>query len=219
MKRLILKDVRLVGTFNIFLVLIPLISTIFAIFAENLYNTNIIYIFAIAIATAVLMIAITKIDLATNADILLISLPVSKFDIIKARYLTIFSYEIIILAIIYLSSQLVRLRLISLEIYALNIATLLFILSFLLVFFAIVLPLRYLSVRVAQFSNIFFYLLILLTISLEDKFNISPLGNNLLSWFSNLDLNINSIFILLLSLSLYVGSMFISKFIYERKEF
>ena len=219
MKNLVLKDIRLLGVFNVFLLLVSLSLAAISVLPKTDYYAMGLYFFAILVPIYVLIIRMSVNDMTSDVDPLLISLPVKRFQIVKSRYISILIYIFLISFTVFLSSNISRLLFASNNGSIFTISGMLFAISIILLFLSINIPLQYYDPRKTQIFNALLYGFIILTPNLLSRFDISLVNNTLVQRLFSLDLKLIAPMVLIISLLIYVGSLFISNAIYRRKEF
>lgn len=219
MKNLVLKDIRILGAINMLLLAAPLIFGVIGTRVDDKYMSTIIYFMAALVPVYLVIIRISINDMQSNANPLLISLPVKKFDIVKSRYITIFIYALIVTGFVFLSSNISRTFFNSRNSPAFSLTAMLFTICIILLFFSVNIPFQYYNTRKTQVFNSLFYLFIMLAPNLVRKIDINLNSNSIIQKILSLDFNLLAPLLLLISLIIYVGSSFISKTIFSRKEF
>ncbi len=219
MKNLVLKDIRLLGVFNVFLLLVSLSLAAISVLPKTDYYAMGLYFFAILVPIYVLIIRMSVNDMTSDVDPLLISLPVKRFQIVKSRYISLLIYIFLISLTVLLSSNISRLLFASNNRAIFTIIEMLFSISLILLFLSINIPLQYYDPRKTQIFNALLYGFIILTPNLLSRFDISLVNNTLVQKLFSLDLKLIAPMVLIISLLIYLGSLFISNAIYRRKEF
>lgn len=222
MKYFIRKDIRLLTTINI---LIPISGLVFKgshqIFMMDIHPRWIYGFFAFFFINIVLL------NLAQNgeekgADVFINSLPIDKVYIVGSRYVTLFLYLIYILLITVISSF-TKSYIFGYEflytIIPMTIEDILSIFTFCILFLSIFLPFQYYDTEKFESCNqVFIYILIIAPIIIY-RFGRGFLDSYIFSYIVALDSKIMLIILLLLSISLYILSMYISFRIYKNREF
>lgn len=219
MKNLVLKDIRLLGVFNILIGAMPVILGFISIRPGKNYEAILIYFFAVLVPVYLLVVRMSVNDMQSNANPLLISLPVKRFDIVKARYISVFIYVVLISMLVYLSSNISRYFLTSKNTTKFTISTMYFTAALIILFLSVNIPFQYFNIRNAQIFNAVFYMVLILVPSQLARFNVSVANNTLFQKLLSLDIKVLGPVLLLVSLVVYGGSSFVSKSIYEGKEF
>ncbi len=219
MKQLIMKDIRLVGILNLVIVGIGIMGGFIGLFLEENFKSNYAYAFVMIVILFLVNTSIVTKESKSRPDSLIMSLPVNKFDIIKARYLTMIIYIFGILGIIYLTSNIGKLLFSSMQGSPLDLVGILTISSIFIIFLSFYLPFQYYDSKNAQmFSSILYMIIILLPNILKNlNIDINDLGfvENLLK----MDFGSIGFIVFGLGLAFYIVSTFVSKGIYEGKEF
>ena len=218
MKDLILKDIKLLGPINIALLLIALMGGVFGKLVNDRFLSIIIYFYAGFLSVYLLVIRLAFNDVKHFTNQLLVSLPIKRFNIVKSRYIGIFIYVFVILGLEFITSKLSGGPISYISGFVFNIPSLVFTGSILLIFLSIILPLQYINPRKTQVASAIMYMFITLAPVVISKMNVDW-SNTILKDFLVLDFNYLPIIVLGLSLIIYVASSFVSKLIFERKEF
>ena len=100
-----MKDMRLIGVFNIVIMTIAILGGVLGIYVDGIYTPNLIYGFTMVVVLFLANTLIVTKEFKANSDSLIISMPVKKFDIVKSRYLTMIIYILGTLGIVYLTSN------------------------------------------------------------------------------------------------------------------
>ena len=224
MKNLVLKDIRLLGFLNIPLILVPLVlGSIGPRVGSNHLVPTFIYAIATLVSIYLLVIRITVNDMKSNANSLLISLPVKKFDIVRSRYISVLLYSIVIAALIFLSSNISDMLggivFSSGNGATFSLVAVAFTLSVVIFFLSINIPLQYHSPRKTQIFNGLLYASIIIFPNIYDSLGLDFLNPELLEKILSLNLNLLAPMLLGISLVIYMVSSFVSKAIFENKEF
>lgn len=218
MKNLVLKDMKLLGVFNILFLGLPLVLGYISTLPEENYHAILIYIFAALVPIYILIIRMSINDMTSNVNPLLVSLPVKRLDIVKSRYVSIFIYTFLISVLVFLSSNISRALLGSQNESTFTLTSMLFTVSLVVLFLSVNIPFQYHDARKTQIFNSLFYAALILAPNILGKLNID-LSNNIIQKILSLDFTVLAPGLLAISLIIYVGSLFISKTIYSRKEF
>ena len=223
MINLILKDIRTLGFLNIILLCFPLGLGFIGTRVGNTALATIIYSLATFLTSYILSIRISINDTNSNADPLLVSLPIKRFDIVKARYLSIFLYSLMISALIFLSSKISNavggVLISSGNGTTFSLVSIAFTLSIVFTLSSINIPLQYSNPRKTQVFNALLYAFIFLFPNIYDRLGLNFLNPELLDKILSLNLELIAGISLLGSLLAYTLSSFVSKAIFERKEF
>lgn len=219
MKQLIMKDIRVLGLMNLIILIIAIGSGYMGTSISNIYKSNFIYGFAIVISIYLITARITTKEYKENSNTLIVSMPVKKFDVVKARYLFMIIYIIAISMIIYLSSNISRILFDDVSGNSLGLVEISIISSLIIIYLVFNIPFQYYNIGKAQIVNAIFYMMIILTPNILNRYDINILDISLVKKLLTLNLNQLSITLFGTSILLYFISLFVSKFIYEAKEF
>lgn len=219
MKQLILKDVRSFGVYNILGLLLSLVVGYFAPSFENPIASNFIYALPIFITAFVFIIILTDKDSISSSESIFISMPVTKFDIVKSRYLTILLYMVVTSALLVLSSNISVALFDHINGRTLSFIPIIFIFGIFIVFLSLFLPMQFHSSKMAQRYNLFFILFLGFFPRLLESLGIVELSQDTIQKIFNANYKVISPILLLISLFFYTISLFIAKGIYEKREF
>lgn len=219
MKQLIMKDIRLLGIMNLIIVAIGVFGGFFGIYVDEVYKSNYVYVFIIIIILFLVNnVLITK-ESRSNSDTLMISLPVKKFDIVKSRYISIIIYIFGALAIMYLTSNIVKMSFYDMMGSPLELLEILIISSVILIFLSFYIPFQYYDQKNAQIFSAVLYLIAINIPNIMKRFSIDLKNSSFIKKVLTMDFGIIGLIFIVFSFILFLISSFISKAIYEAKEF
>ncbi|WP_333638109.1 ABC-2 transporter permease [Tissierella praeacuta] len=220
MKHLIMKDIRLLRIINLIIFWISLIFGCVGVSTENIYKSKLIYGFSIFIMIYIVSIFSTQHELKAKSDMMLNFFPVNRYDIVRAKYISMGIYIFAISGIVFISSNLFKIMMNG-EIIGspATIFDVLFIIGFSLMFFSIYLPFQYYSIGKAQaFSQIFYIFLIILP-NIIGRFGSKIETTNIFKNIIVMDFGIFIFMFAVVGIILYLISLEVSKKIYSMKEF
>ncbi|SHE47729.1 ABC-2 family transporter protein [Tissierella praeacuta DSM 18095] len=220
MKHLIMKDIRLLRIINLIIFWISLIFGCVGVSTENIYKSKLIYGFSIFIMIYIVSIFSTQHELKAKSDMMLNSFPVNRYDIVRAKYISMGIYIFAISGIVFISSNLFKIMMNG-EIIGspATIFDVLFIIGFSLMFFSIYLPFQYYSIGKAQaFSQIFYIFLIILP-NIIGRFGSKIETANIFKNIIVMDFGMFIFMFAVVGIILYLISLEVSKKIYSMKEF
>ncbi len=217
MKELILKDFRLIKFLNIAQLIVGGIFTFVGLSIEDPFGSQLLFVFLIFLLTYVSSMFISVRESKTQGDIILNSLPVKKGEIVKARYLSMILYGVIIGGFILIAG-------IIADVFMKNINTasifsIIFGVSLTLIFLSVYLPFQYYNIGKAQIFNALFYMILILIPNIFNRYKVSIMDTDFLKCILSLDFIQISIISFGLSLLLYGCSLIVSIGIYKNKEF
>ena len=217
MKQLVLKDIRLLGFLNIILLVAGMFIGGSGAFYGEAGQSNIVYLVASFIGVYIILINLSNKDIKFNAAPFMLSLPVKRFDLVKARYITVFLYIISVLGVLFVSSSVVSMFLQS-KVSYFKVHYIFLTISLILLFASVNIPFQYFDQQKAQIFNVLLYALLLLSPRIYDILRLDFLSKGLLEKAAGLNIPLLAFIVFLISLFVYFSSIFLSKFIYERKE-
>ncbi|HZJ83526.1 MAG TPA: ABC-2 transporter permease [Clostridia bacterium] len=219
MKQLIIKDIRLLGFVNLIVIIVAIIGGyIGATFVESL-KANFAYGFSMIVSLFLINNMISAKESKTKSDPLMISMPVNKFDIIKARYFTMIIYVSGILGTMYIVSHLSKIIFGHINGNPLDLIGISIISSIMIIFLSFHIPFQYYSLQSAQLFSVFLYLLIMLAPNIINRLNIDISSLSFIETILTMDFAIIGSILLVVALVFYFISSLVSKGIYEAKEF
>lgn len=219
MKQLIMKDMRLLGFSNFMILGASILFGYIGVSVREAFKSNLIYGFTMIIAVYIITINTTTKEYKAKSDSLMVSMPVKKSDIINSRYIFMIIYIIGISALIYTSSNISKILFNDVPGKPLALMQIAIISSIAIIFLAFNLPFQYYNVGKAQTFNAVLYMLIILLPSILRRYEIDLANNSIVKWILGMNFSRVSIILLGVSLVLYFISSFVSKGIYQSKEF
>lgn len=219
MKQLIMKDMKLLGFLNLVLIALAIITGYAGIDISTSFGSSMVYAFATVVAVYLITVTIGAKESKTKSDPLIISMPVNKFDIVKARYLTMIIYIFTLLGTMYLSSNILKALVKYSQGEPLSLIGILIISSIIIVFLSFFIPFQYYNVKNAQMFIAIIYLFILLSPNILNRLDIDIQSIEFIQKIFIMDFSNLGFIMFGSSLILYVISSFISRMIYEAKEF
>lgn len=220
MKQLVMKDIRLLKTINLIIFCAGIFSGYAGVDTVDIYKSKVIYGFAIFIMIYMITIFSTQHEVKTKVDMMLNSFPVNRYDIVRAKYISMGFYILAISGIVFLSSNLFKA--VSNNEMMCNSATIfdiLFITGFALIFFAIYLPFQYYSIGKAQVFNGIFYAILIILPNIISRYGSKIVDTDIFGRIISMDLKIIALMFVGIGIMMYLVSLQISKGIYKAKEF
>lgn len=222
-----MKDIKLVGLLNLIILGIAIVGGVLGVVidGDNIPDSasslisNFVYGFVLFVIWFMINANIGGKESKIKSDAFIISMPVKKFDIVKSRYLTMIIYILGSLVIMYLTSNISKLLFSNLPGNPLELGGIAIILNIMIIYLSLYLPFQYYDLKSSQMFSGIFYMLVILSPNLIRKFNINIGNLKFLEKIMNLNSNIVGLILLAVGLTLYLISLFISKGIYEAKEF
>ena len=219
MKHLVMKDIRLIGIMNLVVLGTGILGGSVAMLGYEVFVSNILYLTAVIGAWFLINNLIYSKELKSKSDALIISLPVNKADIVKSRYLTMMIYIFGILSIIYLTSNIGNILFNNMLKNSLSLLGMLIIGSIMIILTAIYIPFQYYDQKSAQFFPMVILMLASGGPSMLERLDIDLQNLTFIQKIFTMNFNMLASIFLGVALILYMISLFISKEIYEAKEF
>lgn len=219
MKQLIIKDMILLGLVNLLVIIVAIIGGYIGATLTEGFKSNFAYGFAMMVALFLINNMISAKESKTKSDPLMLSMPVNKFDIVKARYLTMIIYIFGTLATMYLVSQLSKISLAYIKGNPLDLIGISVISSMMILFLSFYLPFQYFNLKNAQIFSAILYMVVILAPNIINRLNIDVNNLSFIEKVLSMDFGIIGSILLVVSLAFYFISSFVSKGIYEAKEF
>ncbi len=220
MKQLVIKDIRLLRFINLIILCVGILSGYVGVSIDNIYKSKLTYGFAMFIMIYMVSTFSTQHEAKTKVDMMLNSFPVNRYDIVRAKYISMGFYILAISGIVFLSSNLFKA--VSNNEMMCNSATIfdiLFILGFVLMFFSMYLPFHYYNVGKAQAFNQIFYIILILLPNIIGRFGSKIESTKIFGSIISMDLKIITLMFVVVGIMMYLVSLQISKSIYKTKEF
>ena len=219
MKHLVMKDIRLIGITNLIIIAIAAVGGGFGIYLDEGFKSNYAYAFIMIVGLFTVNATLAAKETKLKSDALIISLPLRKFDIVRARYLTILIYIFALLGTIYLTSNAGKVLFKDMPGNALGFIEILIISSVIIVFFSLYIPFQYHNHKNAQILGAILYMLAILTPNVLERFDINIDDLSAIKKLLAMEYGGLGFILMGLGLILYTTSIFVSKEIYEAKEF
>lgn len=219
MKQLVMKDIKLVSFTNLMVLGTMLIGGVVGLIVDKTYISNYAYGLVTYVTWFMINVNIVGKELKIKSDAFIISMPVKKFDIVKARYLTMMIYIFGTLGIIYLVSNVGKILFDNMPGNPLTLLGILVIGAIMVILTSVYIPFQYYDQKNSQFFLVIIQLLVVATPNIMERFGINIVDLSFIKIILDLDFNIVGLMLLAVALTLYVISLFISKTIYEAKEF
>ncbi|SMB85101.1 ABC-2 family transporter protein [Desulfonispora thiosulfatigenes DSM 11270] len=217
MKALIIKDFRLLKYLNISHVIVGGIFAFVGVTMKEPFLSQIVFVFLVFLLTYMSAMFISVREAKIQGDIILNSLPVKKGEIVKARYLSLFFYSIIISGYIYVVGFFTDIFMGPVNFP--NFSTILVAISLSLMFLVFSLPFQYYSIGKVQIFNGIFYMCLILIPNIFNRYRDDIFETDFVKYLLSLDFTIVSIILFALAIALYVFSFTVSLTIYKNKEF
>lgn len=216
---LIMRDIRIVSYMNLFIPIAAIVSGYIGVSLDNPIKSNLAYLLGTIISVYFTIIMLTTKEAKTRANALIVSLPIKRFDVVKSRYVSMLIYIIFASIIVYISSH--TSKIIFDDVYGSPLAlnAILIISSIIIMYLVFNLPFQYYNLGKAQIFNSIFYVVVILSPNIFNRLNINIAESTLMKNILELDLNQFSLILFGISILLYFISLFVSKSIYEAKEF
>lgn len=218
---LIKKDLRLVGTYGIIVMVFALFYSFVAYKAKGLIISQVYFGYVIFFLTYVMLMYSINNDEKAKADMILNSLPLKRVNIVRARYISYFIYPGIFGGVLFLVTNIINTLSIS-ESFSgnpLGLFSMLFSIAISLIYSSLYLPVYYLGIGNARVVNQIFYIVLIMAPGLVRKATKNIDFTGIIRFLNNLDLNTVVSGILVFSIILYLLSLQLSKKIYMAKEF
>lgn len=220
MKQLIMKDIRLLRYINLVMLCVGILFGYVGLKAENIYMSKLIYEFAMFIMIYITSMYFTQYDVKGKIDLMLNSLPVDRYDIVKSRYISLMVYIVSIPLITFISSNIFSIIFRKTVVgSSATIWDVLFVWGLSLVIFSIYLPIHYYSIGKAQIFNQIFYILLIILPNVVGRFGSKIENTGIFQRI--ISLNFRTIILIFVSIGaiMYLISLQMSKNIYKGKEF
>lgn len=219
MKHLVMKDMRLIGIMNLVILGTGILGGSIGMLGDEVFISNILYLTAIIAAWFSINNLIYSKELKSKSDALIISLPVNKGDIVKSRYLTMMIYIFATLSIIYLTSNIGKMLFYNMPGYPLSLLGMLIIGSIMIMLTAIYIPFQYYDHKSAQFFPMGILMLASGGPSIMGRLGIDLENLSFTKKALTMDFKTVGFILFGVALILYMLSLFVSRGIYQAKEF
>ena len=219
MKQLVMKDIKLLGLVNLALLGTLLVGAIMGLMVDKFYIPNYVYGLVSYLIWFMINVNIGGKESKIKSDAFIMSMPVKKFDIVKSRYVTIIIYIFGSLGMMYLISNLGKSVFNSMPGRPLTLLGIFVIGATMLMLTSFYIPFHYYDEKSSPFFLVIIQLLVVGAPNIIDRFGIDIENINFIMKILSLDFNRLVLVLFGGGLILYMFSLFVSKGIYEAKEF
>lgn len=219
MKHLVMRDIRLVSFMNLIVLIVGLIGGVVGLIVDRTYISSYAYGLVTYITWFMINVNIVGKESKIKSDAFIISMPVNKSDVVKARYLTMVIYIFGILGIMFLVSNIGEMLFNDMPGSPLTLLGILVIGAIMVILTSVYIPFQYYDQKSSTFFLVIIQLLVVGTPNIMERFGINIDDSNFIKAILELDFNIIGLISLGVALILYLLSLITSKSIYEAKEF
>lgn len=219
MKQLIMKDMKLIGISHLFILAMAIFGGCLGMFMDNVFMSSYSYGMTMIVSWFLVNTLIGTKELNLKSDALIVSLPIKKFDIVISKYITMLIYILGTLGIVYLTSNIVNALFNNLSGSPLGLTGSLVIGSIMIILMSLHIPFQYYAYKTAQFLPVIIQMLVIGFPNMMERFGMDVGSSDFIKKILTMDFKAIGFRLILISLILYLISSFISKGIYEAKEF
>lgn len=217
MKHLIMKDFRILKTTILISTIVGLLFSYISSRVPTEYGSQIILSYVIIILGYIGLMFVGQKEIRAKSDIIFNSFPVKRDDIVKAKYVSIILYLLLISGIVYIGSNVFAI--LASNGTGARLREILFVLGLFVLFLSVYLPFEFYNIGKVQVFNSIFYILLILLPNLVRKYVNEIVNSKIFRTLMKLDFNTFTMVLLGVSIISYVISLNISKGIYDKKEF
>ena len=220
MKYLVMKDIKLLRFVHLFILVWGIGAGIIGTFVDNIIKSKIVYGYGIILMIYIFSMMLSQYNTKTKTDIIINSFPVTRANVVRAKYIVTIVYMVFSAGVVLISS--IILKSIFGNIFLGSAATIfdmVFIIGLSLIVFAFYLVFEYYNIgKIAAYNQL---LLILLASgpSLLSKYGPKIENIKWINKLSKMDLKSITFILLGFGIILYFISLQLSKQIYKAKEF
>ncbi|NLI89106.1 MAG: ABC-2 transporter permease [Epulopiscium sp.] len=222
MINLLIKDLNLLfktSKLNLLVILFPIALSLAAFGGGLPFIPNIIvYTFSIFMAIYFSITISTSHEEKNKGETLLNSMPISREDIVKGKYILPLVYLLIYFIIIYILTNFLSLMGIGKNAGVVSTGELIASMNLIFLFYSIYLPAYFKSENGMAGFNQFFYMVIIILPSISSRFSKYLSENKFIGRLSKLASVGNNLILLIIIVTIYIISLQISKQIYINKE-
>jgi len=219
LKHLIMKDFRILKTIIIISIIAGLLFSYISSRVPTEYGSPIILSYGIIILGYIGLMFAGQKEIRAKSDIIFNSFPVKRNEIVKAKYMSIILYLLLISGIVYIGSNVFAILASNGTTTGARLREILFVLGLFVLFLSVYLPFEFYNIGKVQVFNSIFYILLILLPNLVRKYVNEIVNSKIFRTLMKLDFNTFTMVLLGVSIISYVISLNISKGIYDKKEF
>lgn len=220
MKYLVIKEIKVLRFANLFILAWGLAAGLAGTMVEGIFMSKVIYGYGIFFMVFIYSMMSTQYSMKNRTDIAINSLPITRYDVVRAKYITVILYMLFGALVVFISSNIaVRIFSNSLTNSKAILQNMLLNIGLSLIFFSIYLVIQFYNIDKIQIFNAIFYMLFILAPNLLKRFIPNIVDAKWINKLSSLNLNMISLILVGIGIILYLISMQISKQIYKWKEF
>lgn len=220
MKYLVIKEIKVLRFVNIFILAWGLAAGLAGTMVEGMFMSKVIYGYGIFFMVFIYSMMSTQYSMKNRTDIVINSLPITRYDVVRAKYITVILYMLFGALVVFISSNIaVRIFPNSLTNSNAILQNMLLNIGLSLIFFSVYLVIQFYNIDKIQIFNAIFYILFILAPNLLKRFIPNIADTKWSNKLSSLNLNKISLILIGIGMILYLISMQISKQIYKCKEF
>ena len=222
-RKLVMKDLSLVKRNISFAgaIVFGLMWGIAGVSAENLFLSLVFQGSSMLFIVLFMVISVISYDEKSSADIMFNSLPVKRYDLVAAKYLSTLGVTLFSCFLIYIATNIMSLLLSHKSIiqYPASMLLVVFIISISLIYYGIYFPMHYYSIGRAKVVNSIIYFLLIIIPNVAKKISGKIIGIDVLKQIKDVNFWVIGIVLLIASAGFYCFSYNISMKIYTNKEF
>lgn len=220
MKALVIKEIKVLRFINLFILAWGLAAGLSGTMVEGIFMSKVIYGYGIFFMVFIYSMMSTQYSMKNRTDIVINSLPITRYDVVRAKYITVILYMLFGALVVFISSNIaVRIFPNSLTNSNAILQNMLLNIGLSLIFFSVYLVFQFYNIDKIQIFNAIFYMLFILAPNLLKRFIPNIVDAKWINKLSSMNLNKISLILVGIGIILYLISMEISKQIYKWKEF
>ena len=217
---LMIKDLKLSIKAIIFIIFYIVVFSTITLSSVDKPFISVAYVLLMIMSIILLVIYTNGLDDRNKTEVVLNSLPISRSDIVRGKYLTVILYIVIICSMLFLSSNFLKGLITKFQGgKSITIGNIIVAINVVLLFYSIYYPVYF---KVGEDMRTFNYVLWILLFVFPNL--VKKLGNKLnekglLKEILSVDLEKVNICILIISIAVFYMSLQISKKLYKQREF
>lgn len=212
-----MKDLKILRTTILISTIVGLLFSYIGSRVPTEYGSQIILSYVIIILGYIGLMFVGQKKIRAKSDIIFNSFPVKRDDIVKAKYVSIILYLLLISGIVYIGSNVFAI--LASNGTGARLREILFVLGLFILFLSIYLPFEFYNIGKVQVFNSIFYIVLMILPNIIKKYGSEILNSKIFTMLMKLDFNSFTIVLLGVSIILYLLSLQVSKLIYKSKEF
>lgn len=220
MKYLVIKDIKILRFVHLFMIIWGIGAGIIGTFVDNIIISKMVYGYGTILMIYIFSMMLSQYNIKTKTDIIINSFPVTRANVVRAKYIVTILYMVFSVGVVFISSN-IAIRIFGNRFLGKPATTfdMVFIIGLSLIVFSFYLVFEYYNIGKIAAYNQLFLILLASGPSLLSKYGPKIENVKWINKLAKMDLKSITFILVGFGLILYIISLQISKQIYKAKEF